>query len=92
MPISVAERSEGWVGDYSLGGIAGPNPVGGTDVCPWRVLCVVKQRSLRRADPSSRGVCVCVCVRFSVIRCNSNPSHLVQRGVTEENNLTDSTS
>jgi hypothetical protein len=47
-------------------------------------LCFV--RSLRRADPSSRGVlssvyvcvcvCVCVCVSLSVIRCNINPLHL----------------
>ena len=51
---------------------------------------VVKAKSLRRSDSSSREVltsvcvcvCVCVCVRvrarapLSVIRCNSNPLHV----------------
>jgi hypothetical protein len=50
------------------------------------VCCQV--RSLRRADHSSRGsyrvsACVCVCVSFSMIRCNSNhlfpTRHLILR-------------
>jgi hypothetical protein len=51
------------------------------------VLCVVRLRwSLRRADPSSRGVppsvcvCVCVCVSLSVFRSNNNILHLKQEG------------
>jgi len=32
------------------------------DVCLLRVLCVVRKRSLRRADHSSRGVLPTVCV------------------------------
>ena len=48
----------------------------------WRVLSAVRYKSLRWADPSSRGVlpnvCVCVYVRasLSAIKCNSNPLHL----------------
>jgi hypothetical protein len=46
-------------------GNAGSNPAGGMDVCLLWVLCVVRWRSLRRADLSSRGVLpsvyMCVC-------------------------------
>jgi len=34
----------------------GSSPAGGMDVCLCWVLCVVRQRSLRRADHSSREV------------------------------------
>jgi hypothetical protein len=38
-----------------------------------------KYRSLRRADPSSRGVIpsarACVCVLLNLMRCNNNPLH-----------------
>jgi hypothetical protein len=37
-------------------GTEGSNPVRGMDVCHLRLLCVVRQRSLRWADHSSRGV------------------------------------
>ena len=53
-----------------LTGIAGSNPVGGMDVC--RKWCVVRGRSLRLADLSSRGVLPSV-VCLSVIRCNITP-------------------
>ena len=36
--------------------IMGSNPTGAMDVCLLLVLCVVRSRSLRRADHSSRGV------------------------------------
>ena len=36
--------------------IVGSNPTGGMDICLLWVSCVVRQRSLRRADHSSRGV------------------------------------
>jgi len=62
----VAARSKTVVCGRSLAGIAGSNPSGGMDVCLLRVLCVVTQRSLRRADLSSRGVLVSV-VSMSVI-------------------------
>jgi len=51
-----------------LAGIAGSNPIAGMDVCLLWVLCVVRQRSLRRADRTSRGVLPNV-VWLSVIRC-----------------------
>jgi len=53
----------------------------GLFVCLFWMLCVVRYRSLRWADPSSRGVvpsvcvCMCACASLSVIRCN-NPLHL----------------
>jgi hypothetical protein len=50
----------------SYGGFAVSNPVGAIYVRPLRIFCVFRYRSLQRADPSSRGgllsVCVCVCV------------------------------
>ena len=36
--------------------IVGSNPTGGMDICLLWVLCVVRLKSLRRADHSSRGV------------------------------------
>ena len=56
MAIPVAARSKAWVCGRSLAGIMGLNPAGGMDVCLLWVLCVVRQRSLRRADHSSREV------------------------------------
>ena len=59
----VTDRSKTRACGRSLAGIAGLNPAGGMDVsCEC---CVVRQRSLRRADPSSRGVLptvLCHCV------------------------------
>jgi hypothetical protein len=49
---------------------ASSNPAWSKDGCLLCALCVVMQRSLRRADPSSRGVVptvVCHCV-WSLIR------------------------
>jgi len=41
------------------------------------VLCVVRWRSLRRADPSSReSYLMCLCVSLRVNRCKINPLHL----------------
>jgi hypothetical protein len=55
-PIPVAARSKAWVCGRSLAGIAGSNLAGSMDVFLLLVLCVVRYRSLRRADHSSRGV------------------------------------
>jgi len=49
-PITVAERSKVWVCGRSLGGTAVSNPVGDMEVCLLLMLCVVRYRSLRRAD------------------------------------------
>jgi hypothetical protein len=57
----VAARSKAWVCGRSLAGIVDSNPGEGMDVCLLWVLCVVTQRSLRRADHSSRGVLPTVC-------------------------------
>jgi hypothetical protein len=48
-------RSKAWVCDRSLAGIAGSNPVEGVMSDSWIILCVVMQRSLRRADHMSGG-------------------------------------
>jgi hypothetical protein len=52
----VAARSKARFYGRSLAGIAGSNPAWCMNVCLLWVLCVVRQRSLRRADHSSRGV------------------------------------
>jgi len=62
----VAAQTKAWVCGCSLTGIAGSNPAGGMDVCRMWMWCVVRWRSLQRAEHSSRrvlpsGVCVCVC-------------------------------
>ena len=43
-------------GGRSLAGTVGSNPAGSMDVCLLGVMCVVRLRSLRRADHLSRGV------------------------------------
>jgi hypothetical protein len=55
-PMPVAAPSKAWAYGCSLAGIAGLIPAGDMDVCLLLVLCVVKQRSLRRTDHSSGGV------------------------------------
>jgi hypothetical protein len=55
VPIPVAARSKAWVCDRSLARILGSNPAGGMDACLLRVLSG-RERSLRRADHSTRGV------------------------------------
>jgi len=62
----VAARSKAWVYGRSIAGIVGSNPAGGMVVSLCWVLCVVRYRSLRRADHSSTEVlpnvmrrCVC---------------------------------
>jgi len=64
LPIPVAARSKAWVFVCSLAVNAGSNPTGDMDVCLSWVLCVVRWRSLRGTDCSSR--------RFlpSVVRSN----------------------
>jgi hypothetical protein len=65
LPIPVAAWSKAWVLGRLLAGIAGSNPAGDMDLCLLWVFSVVRQRSLRRANHSSRGVLlnvVCVTV------------------------------
>jgi hypothetical protein len=54
MAVPVAARSKAWVCSSALVEIVGSNPTGGMDVCLLWVLCVVRQKSLRRGDHSSR--------------------------------------
>jgi hypothetical protein len=66
--IPVAAKFKAWVCGRSLTAIADSNPAGDMDVCLLRVLCVVRQRSLLRADLSSGGflssvVCLSVIVK-----------------------------
>jgi hypothetical protein len=56
-------RSKAWVCGRSLAGIAGSNPTGGMDVCLLWALYIVRYRSPRRADHSSRDCGVSECVR-----------------------------
>jgi len=68
VPIPVAAKSKAWVCGRALSVIADSNPTGGMNVCLLRVLCVVRYRSLLRADPSSGGflpsvVCLSVIVK-----------------------------
>jgi hypothetical protein len=55
MQIPLASRSRAWVCDRLLDGIVVSNPSEGMDVSFVSVACVVKYRSLRRADHLSRG-------------------------------------
>ena len=55
-PIQVVARSKACAYFRSLAGIAGSNPVVVIPVSLLRVLCVVRYRSLRRADHCSREV------------------------------------
>ena len=52
----MAERSKAWVCGRSFTEYAGSNPTGGMDAFLLSVLCVVRQRFLRRTDHSYRGV------------------------------------
>jgi hypothetical protein len=56
MPVPVAALSKAYVYGRSPAAIVGLNPTGSMDVCLLCVLCVVRQRSLRRADHLSSGV------------------------------------
>jgi hypothetical protein len=56
MLVPVAAQSKAWVCGRSLPEIASSNPAGDVDIRRLRMLCVVKKRSIRRANHSSRGI------------------------------------
>jgi hypothetical protein len=56
VPMPVAAPSKAWVCGRSHAEIAGSNTAGSMDVCLLRLLCVVRNGSLWRAEHSSRGV------------------------------------
>ena len=65
--IPVAARSTAWVCGRSLLGTAGSNPTWRMYVCLLWVLCVVRQKYLRQADHSPRGILpTVVCLRVIV--------------------------
>jgi len=70
----VTARSKAWVRDRPLPKIAGSNSAKVLDVHLLWVLCIVTQRSLRRADLSSREVPprARACVSLSFIKDNNN--------------------
>jgi hypothetical protein len=59
------ERLNQWSLRPTAAEIVGSNPIGGMGICLLWALCVVRLRSLRRADHSSRGVLPTV-MRFYV--------------------------
>jgi len=65
----VAARSKAWVCSRSLARIVGSSPAGSMDVCLLRDLCVVRYRSVRRADHSSRGVLPNVVCLSVIVNC-----------------------
>jgi hypothetical protein len=64
MSIPLAVRSKAWVWGRSIAGLEDSNPAEDMDVCLLWVLCVVADRSLRRANHSSTGVLPGVCVQL----------------------------
>ena len=56
MAIPVSARSKAWVCGRSLAAIAGSNPAGNMDVWVLGVFCIIRYRSLRWGDRSSRGI------------------------------------
>jgi len=67
LPIPVLAPSKEWFWGRSLAGIGDLNPAAGMEFCLLWALCVIRLRSLRQADHSSRGdpprVCVCPTVK-----------------------------
>ena len=84
LPIPFADLSKARVSCQSLAGIKGSNSAEEMDICLLRVLCVVRQRSPRRADPSSRGVLSSV-VCLNVIRKTSTLEGQGPRGLLSYN-------
>jgi len=83
-PVPVAARSKAWVCARSPAENLGSNSTGDIDVCQLWVFCVVKWRSLRRADHSSRGVLPTVVRRCVWSRNLVNEEILNQWGLSRE--------
>ena len=75
--VLVALRSKAYVWGRSTAEIVGSNPTGGMNVCLLLMLCVVRYRSQRRANPSSRGVIPSV-----VCRCVWSRNHVNEEALT----------
>ena len=83
-PVPVAAPSKEWVCWRSPAEIVGSNLIGDTDVCLLWVLCVVRKRSLRQADHSSRGVLPTVVRRCVWSRNLVNEEGLAHWGVLRQ--------
>jgi hypothetical protein len=64
MSIFGCRQSTAWVCGRSHAGIAGSNHAEGIAVCLLWMLCVIRQRFLRRVDLSSREFLPSVCVQW----------------------------
>ena len=64
----------------------GSNPAGDMDVCLLGLLCVLRQKSLRRADHLSRGVLPTVMSRCVLSRNFVNEEALAHWGAVGQNN------
>jgi len=85
LPFPVAARSKAWVCDRSLAGIAGANLTGAwMFVCFLWVLCIVRYRSMRRADHSSRGFLPNVVCRCVWSRNLMNEEAVAHRGLSRQ--------
>jgi len=80
-PVPVAARSKALVCGSSPTEIVVSNPTGGMDVCLLWVLCVERERSLRRADHSSRGVLLAVMRRCVWSRNLKNEEAMARVGL-----------
>jgi hypothetical protein len=90
--LPVAARSKAWVCGRSLAEIAGSNLVRSMDVSLLWVPRVGREKTLQRADPSSRGVLPRVCLSLSVIKSTNNPVYLQwvgRRGNTKKERKTE---
>jgi hypothetical protein len=86
VPVPVTTLYKAWVCGSSVAGFVGSNPAGDIDVCIC-VLCVVRNRRLRRTNHSYRGVlqivaCLTECDRESSIMRRPWPTRaVVPRGI-----------
>jgi len=73
-----------WLWGRSPAEMVGSNPTRGIDVCLLWVLCVVRWRSVRRADHSSRGVVLTVLGRCVWSRNLVNEEALADGGLSRQ--------
>ena len=85
-PIPLAVRSKTWVCGRSPVETVVSNPTGGMDVCLLWVLCVVRSRSLRRGDQTSRRVLPTVVRRCVWSRNLVNEETLAHWGLLRQKN------
>ena len=85
-PIPMTERSKARIRGRSLAATAVSNPAGSMDVSLLWVLCVFRQRSLRRANRSSKGVLPTVVSHCVWPRNLKNEAALARFGLLRQKN------